>query len=73
MNIVKSSLEENWEYVGYDLTYQEFKAQVNVFIKNRRHGFKLLIEASATRPINCPEEHWGGVKRLMPPKQNKKS
>lgn len=73
MNIVKSRLEENWEYVGYDLTYQEFKAQVNVFLKNRRHGFKLLIEASETRPTNCLEEHWEGVKRLMPPKQNKKS
>jgi hypothetical protein len=27
---VISKLEENWEYVGYDLSYQEFKVHVNV-------------------------------------------
>jgi hypothetical protein len=73
MNIMKSGLEENREYVGYDLTYQEFKAQVNVFLKNIRHGFKLFIETSAIRPTNCPEEHWEGMKHLIPLKQNKKS
>jgi hypothetical protein len=26
MNQVKGKLKENWEYVGYDLSYKEFKA-----------------------------------------------
>jgi hypothetical protein len=26
MNEVKSRLEDNWEYVEYDLAYREFKA-----------------------------------------------
>ncbi len=26
MNLVKNKLEKNWEYVGYDLSYCEFKA-----------------------------------------------
>ncbi len=30
MNSVNNRLDENWEYVGYDLSYREFKAQVNV-------------------------------------------
>jgi hypothetical protein len=34
MNTMKNRLEENWEYVGYDLSYYEFKAQVNVYLKN---------------------------------------
>jgi len=34
-------------------------------MKNRRHGLKLLIEASATRLIGCPKEHWEGMKRLI--------
>jgi hypothetical protein len=43
MNIVKSKLEDQWEYVGYDLSYQEFKAQMNVYLNNRQHSLKLLI------------------------------
>jgi hypothetical protein len=35
MNIVKNRLEDQWEYVGYDLSYQEFKAQMNVYLNNR--------------------------------------
>jgi hypothetical protein len=26
-------LEENWEYVGHDLSYKEFKAQVSVYLR----------------------------------------
>ncbi len=47
MNEVRSSLEENWEYVGYELLFQEFKAHFNVFLNNRQHGLKLFIEANA--------------------------
>ncbi len=65
MNQVRNRLEENWEYVGNDLSYREFKAQVNVFLKNRRHGLKLLIEAGAARPNDCAEEHWENMKRLI--------
>jgi hypothetical protein len=35
MNLVKNRLEDNWEYVGYDLSSYEFKAQVNVYLKNK--------------------------------------
>ncbi len=65
MNQVRNRLEENWEYVGNDLSYREFKAQVNVFLKNRRHGLKLLIEAGGARPNDCAEEHWENMKRLI--------
>jgi hypothetical protein len=30
MNMMKSRLEEKWEYIGYDFFFHEFKAQVNV-------------------------------------------
>jgi hypothetical protein len=35
MNKMKNRLEEDWEYVGYDLSCHEFKAQVNVYLKNK--------------------------------------
>jgi len=72
MNVVKNKLEENWEYVGYDLLYRKFKAQVNVCIKNKKHGLKFLNEASAARRTHCLEEHWEGMKRLMLWRQNKR-
>jgi hypothetical protein len=34
MNKMKNRLEENWEYVGYAFSYREFKAQMNVYLKN---------------------------------------
>jgi hypothetical protein len=34
MNTMKSKLEDQWEYVGYDLSYREFKAQKNVYLNN---------------------------------------
>jgi hypothetical protein len=49
MNWVKSILEDDWEYVGYNLSYWEFKVQVNMFLKNKQDVLKFLIEASATR------------------------
>jgi hypothetical protein len=33
INLVKNILNENWEYIGYDLSYREFKAQVNIYVK----------------------------------------
>ncbi len=65
MNEVFHRLEENWEYVGHDLSYKEFKAQVNVYLKNRRHALKLLIEANATRPRDCTNDHWENMKHLI--------
>jgi hypothetical protein len=35
MNLVKNKLEENWEYVEYDLSYRELKAQLSVQLKNK--------------------------------------
>ncbi len=57
INEMKSRLKENWEYVGYDLSYQAFKAHLNVFLKNRRHGPKLFIETNALKPIDDVVEH----------------
>jgi hypothetical protein len=54
---MKSRLKENWEYVGYDF-YWEFKAYLNVFLKNRKHGLKLFIETNTLRPTNYVVEHW---------------
>lgn len=65
MNPMKNRLEENQEYVGYDLPYREFKAQVNVFLKNRSHALKLLIEACVVRPDDYVEEHWKCLKLLI--------
>jgi hypothetical protein len=55
MNEVKSKLEENWEYVSYDLSYREFKAQVNVYFKNKKYVLKFTIEVG--RHDDCPIEH----------------
>lgn len=49
MNWMKSILKDNWEYVGYDLSYWEFKVQVNVFLNNKQNVLKFFIDASATR------------------------
>jgi hypothetical protein len=65
MNWVLSRSAENWEYVGYNLSYKEFKAQVNVFLKNRRHGLKLLVKVGVTRPNDCVEEQWESMKHLI--------
>ncbi len=65
MNIVKNRLEENWEYVGYDLSYHEFNAQVNVYLKNKWHSLKVLIKTDATRLRDCSEEHWENMKHLV--------
>jgi hypothetical protein len=35
MNEVKGRLDDDWDYVGYDLAYKEFKVQVNVYLKNK--------------------------------------
>jgi hypothetical protein len=58
-------LEENWEYVGYDLLYRGFKLQVNVYLKNKRHSLKVLVEANAPRPADCSEEHWENMKHFI--------
>jgi hypothetical protein len=58
-------LEKNWEYVGHDLSYKEFKAQVNVYLKNRRHVLKLLIEANVARPKDCTDDQWESMKCLI--------
>ncbi len=63
MNQILNKLAENWEYV--DLSYKESKAHMNVYLKNKRHGLKLLIEASAPRPNECVEEHWEGMKHII--------
>jgi hypothetical protein len=39
--------------VSYDLSYREFKAQVNVYLKNKRHVPKLLIEVGESRLDDC--------------------
>ncbi len=65
MNQILNKLVENWEYVGYDLSYKESKAHMNVYLKNKRHGLKLLIDASAPRPNECVEEHWEGMKHII--------
>lgn len=62
MNLVKSRLDENWEYVKYELSFLEFKAQVNVDLKNKRHDLKLLIESGVGRPDDCELEHWETIK-----------
>jgi hypothetical protein len=65
MNQILNTLVENWEYIGYELSYLEFKVQVNVYLKNRHHGLKFLIKLSAVRPNDCVEEHWESMKHLI--------
>jgi hypothetical protein len=65
MNEMRKRLDENCEYVGYELSYRKFKAQVNVFFKNKRDVLKLFIESNASRPYDCPIEHWEGLKHLI--------
>ncbi len=62
---IKWKPKENWEYIGYDLSYKEFKAHVNVFLKNRRHALKTLIEGGASRPKDYQKEHWESLKHLI--------
>jgi len=38
---------------------------VNVYLKNRHHALKLLIEANAARPGDCTNDHWETMKRLI--------
>jgi hypothetical protein len=65
MNEVKNRLNENCEYVGYELSYQKFKTQVNGFFKNKRDVLELFVEANAGRPYDCPIKHWEGLKHLI--------
>jgi hypothetical protein len=65
MNEVLHKLEKNLEYVGHDLSYKEFKAQMNIYLKNRCHALKLLIETDATRPRDCTNDHWESMQRLI--------
>ncbi len=65
MNTVKTRLEDQWEYVGYELFYREFKAQMNVYLKNRWHSLKIFIEACEPRHKDCSEEHWESMKCLV--------
>ncbi len=58
-------LEKNWEYVGHDLSYKEFKTQINIYVKNRCHARKLLIEANVARLGDCRDDHWESMKRLI--------
>lgn len=48
-----------------------YKAQVNVYLKNRRHALMLLIEANAARPRDCTNDHWENMKHLTALKRNK--
>ncbi len=57
MNEVKNRLDENWEYVRYDLSYKEFKAQMNVYLKNRQCALILLIDVGGMRPNDYAEDH----------------
>jgi hypothetical protein len=38
---------------------------VNVYLKNRQHGLKNLIESSAATPDDYVEEHWESMKHLI--------
>jgi hypothetical protein len=38
---------------------------VNVYLKNRRHAFKLLIEVGEARLDDCAKEHWENMKHLV--------
>jgi len=38
---------------------------VNVYLKNRRHALKLLIEANVARPKVCIDDHWESMKRII--------
>jgi hypothetical protein len=44
------------------LSFLEFKAQVNVDLKNKRHDLKLLIESGVGRPDDCELENWETIK-----------
>jgi hypothetical protein len=55
MNEVKGRLDDNWEYIGYDLAYKEFKVQVNVYLENKQHSLKLLLDLGGTRPSDYPK------------------
>jgi hypothetical protein len=57
MNEVKGRLDDNRKYIGYDLAYKEFKVQVNVYLKNKQHSLKLLLELGGARPSDYLEEH----------------
>jgi hypothetical protein len=38
---------------------------VNLFLKNKKHALKTFIEAGASRPKDCQEEHWESLKHLI--------
>lgn len=47
------------------MSYKEFKAQMNVYLKNRQHALILLIDAGGMRSNDCVEDHWEKLKRLI--------
>ncbi len=65
MNEVKGRLDDNSEYISYDLAYREFKASLNVYLKNKQHSLKLLLESEGARPSNCPKEHLENMRRFI--------
>jgi len=50
----QNRLDKNWEYVGYDLS---FKAQMNIYLKNRQHALIVLIDAGGMKSNDCVEDH----------------
>jgi len=65
MNEVKTMFERNWEYLGYDLSYKKFKAQVFVYLKNRQNAQKLFNDEGEPRPNDYIEKHWENMKHLI--------
>jgi hypothetical protein len=43
--------------------------QVNVYLKNRHHVRKLLIEANVASLRDCTYDHWENMKHLIEAKQ----
>jgi hypothetical protein len=41
----------------------EFKSQVNVYLKNRSHSLKVLIETNSPQLGDYIEEHWESMKQ----------
>ncbi len=56
--------------MGYDLPYREFKAQMNVYLKNRQHGLKLMRKVGGERPDDHAQEHWENLKCSLLLNQN---
>jgi hypothetical protein len=65
MNEIRSILKDKWEYVRYNLSYREFKSQINVYLKNRCHVLQLLIEAWGGRLDDYLGQHWENIERFI--------